>query len=398
VKETRAGDTNRDRGRLFYACCEDLSREGAWTVHIREVVNNWERLGVRVTLFAPRIWPFSVRPECEVIYIPTIDVRIVREYLFLMLLPFYVLLFGLRQKPRAVYCREMSFMPPIAWAAHLLGIPMITEINGFMLKDLEAIGAARARLAIFRFLQRMNLNVTDGLVFAGKSYLDYFRREYSIDEGKVNFVPNGVDTDLFSPGQAKAAARSVGLSARRRYVTFVGTFYPHSLTPVIVGAAARIVTKYPEVDFLMVGEGHDLPRCREEADRLGIAGRVLFPGMKKNHEIPAYLGASAILLNLVEGTKDIASMKLLEYMSAGGAVVVNGDSAFGVPLSHRGNCYVIERTDADALAAAIETLLDDDGLRRRLGEGARAFILSRFSWERTARRLLSVIDDTRERR
>ena len=50
-------DDRRTR-HLFYACFEDLTQEAAWTVHIREVVNNWEKLGVRVTLFAPGYGPF----------------------------------------------------------------------------------------------------------------------------------------------------------------------------------------------------------------------------------------------------------------------------------------------------------------------------------------------------
>jgi glycosyltransferase involved in cell wall biosynthesis len=401
VRETIVSkENNREQSqvrRLFYACFEDLTREAAWTVHIREVVDNWQALGTSVTLFAPGIWPFSVPPACEVVYVPTINVRIIREYLFLMIVPLYVLFFGLKRRPAAVYCREMSFMLPIVWATRLLGIPVVMEINGFLLKDLEMIGASGLRLSVFRLFQRINLRLSDGLVFAGRDYLDLFRREYPIEKGKAYFIPNGVDTDLFSPGDGAQAARLAGLDVNRRYVTFVGTFYPHSLTPVIVRAAQNIVAKYPDVDFIMVGDGHDLARCKEAAGELGISDRIVFVGTKMNRDVPAYLRASKVLINLVDGSDDSGSMKLLEYMSSGGAVVVNSGAAFGVVLTHRLNCYLIDQAEPETLAQAIETLLNDDGLRRRIGKNARAFILSRFSWNSTAQRLLSVIDEVRAR-
>ncbi len=382
---------------LFYVCCEDLTREGAWTVHIREVVNKWEKLGARVTLFAPGIWPFSVPPVCDVVYVPTIDVRIIREYLYLMIVPLYILFFGLKRRPDAVYCREMSLMAPIFAAARLLGVPTLMEINGFILRDLKMIGISRAKRAVFRFFQWMNLRLADSLVFVGGDYLRLFREEYRIDERKVRFVPNGVDTVLFSPGDKADAARKLGLDIKKKYVTFVGTFYPHSLTPVIVRAARIIVANRKDTDFIMVGEGHDLALCKGLARELGIADRILFPGMKKNRDIPAYLRASAVLINLVEGSEDISSMKVLEYMSSGGAVVVNGGSAFGLVLAHRENCYLIKKAEPEALAAAIVALLNDDRLRHEIGENARAFVLSHFSWKLTARRLLSVIDEVPDR-
>ncbi len=394
---TKRKRDERRAKRLFYACFEDLGQEAAWTVHIREVVDNWQALGASVTLFAPGIWPFSVPPACEVVYVPTINVRIVREYFFLMIVPLYILFFGLRRRPAAVYCREMSIMPPIVWAARLLGIPVVLEINGFLLKDLEMIGASGLRLSVFRLFQRINLRLADSLVFAGRDYLDLFRREYAIEKDKAHFIPNGVDTDLFSPGDGAQAARLAGLDLNRRYVTFVGTFYPHSLTPVIVRAAQKIVTKYPDVDFIMVGDGHDLALCKTTAGELRISDRIVFAGTKMNRDVPTYLRASMVLINLVEGSDDSGSMKLLEYMSSGGAVVVNSGSAFGVALEHRVDCYLIDKAEPEALAQAIETLLNDDRLRREIGNNARAFVLSRFSWNSTARRLLSVIDEVRAR-
>lgn len=387
----------RQGRRLFYACCEDVTQEGAWTVHIREVVNNWERLGASVTLFTPRIWPFSVPPSCTVVYVPTVNLRIVREYLYLLVLPLSIILSGLKGRPRALYCREMSLMAPVAGAARLLGIPVLMEINGFLPGDLSMIGASRARRAVFRFLQQTNLRVADRLVFAGPNYLARFREAFLLDERKVRLVPNGVDTALFAPGSRDEAIRGLGLDTIKRYVTFVGTFYPHSLTPVIVRAAQSIVTRYADVDFIMVGEGHDRDTCVRLAEELGVSGRVHFPGTKKNSDIPAYIRASTVLVDLVAEGSVSATMKLLEYMSAGGAVVGNCASAFGIPLTHGVDYYRIDEATPAELSRAVEAVLSDGSLADRMGRNARKLVIGHFSWKKTARKLLSIIDEARDR-
>jgi glycosyltransferase involved in cell wall biosynthesis len=395
---TRDKKDNRRGRRLFYACNEDLTREGAWTVHIREVVNNWEKLGARVTLFAPRIWPFSVPPVCDVVYVPTVNVRIVREYLYLLMLPLYILLLGLGRRPDAIYCREMSLMAPIVCVGRLFGIPVIMEINGFLLGDLRMIGASRARRAVFRFFQCQNLKVADRLVFVSPSYLKRFREEYRIDEQKVRLVPNGVDTRLFSPGSRTGAIRALGLDTTKRYVTFVGTFYPHSLTPVIVRAAQTVVTRHADVDFIMVGEGYDMAYCKGLAEELGVSGRVHFPGTKRNSDIPMYIRASTVLVDLIADGSVSATMKLLEYLSSGGAVVGNCASAFGIPLTHQKDYYRIGEATPEELSMAVEIVLSNRSLLEQMGRNARKLIIDHFSWKKTAEKLLSVIDEVDNRR
>ncbi len=190
-------------------------------------------------------------------------------------------------------------------------------------------------------------------------------------------------------------AEGLSLDPTRRYVTFVGTFHPHSLAPVIIDAARLVVEKLPDVDFLMVGDGHDLRRCKAEVRRLGISKRVIFTGEVANSEVIRYLRASTLLINLSAGSTEGSSMKLLEYMSAGGAVISNTSSAFGLPLTHRKNYYRLPEATPEELARAIEDLIDDEKGAREIGKNARALILSHFSWEMTAESLLGVIDEVR---
>ena len=382
---------------IFYACFEDLTREAAWTIHIREVVNGWEKLGMSVTLFAPKVYPFGVAPKATVVYVPTIDVRYLREYVYLLILPFFILWHGVGSRPEAIYCREMSLVAPIVCVARLLGAPVIMEINGYVLEEMRLAGAHPLKRSVFRLLQLVSLALADALVFVSPSLRETFLGAYALNPNKTHVVPNGVDTDAFCPGDRADAVGALGLDPQKRYITFVGSFYPHAETPLIVRSAAVVLKGRAEARFLMIGDGHERPACERSARDLSISSGLFFLGSRPHGEIPAYIRASDLLIN-VRRFYEEGSMKMLEYMSCGGAVISNFRCLYGVSLSHGRDYFRLDDPSPEGLARAIITLLDDQALKRRIRKRARALILENFSWEKTAERLLEVIDEVRENR
>ncbi|MBN1573277.1 MAG: glycosyltransferase family 4 protein [Deltaproteobacteria bacterium] len=389
----------KEGGHIFYACYEDLTKEVAWTVHIREVVNNWVDMGRSVTLFCPSRFPFKIPPECRVVYVPSLNVRIVGEYLYFLLLPVYILFYGIKLKPRALYCREMSLIFFLFVACKLVGIPLIVEINGFLVDDLRIIGTSRLKIRFFSLMQRINFGLADALVFASSELKERHVEMYNLDVERTYVVPNGVDTDLFSPGEKGRVIKNISrlggikLDPKRSYVTFVGSFYPHSSTRSIVEASKYVAWERGDVDFLMIGDGHDLPLCRKIAEENRLLERVFFLGVRPHSEIPDFVRASSVLIFVTTDPKRWGnSMKILEYMSSGGAVIRNYKTLFDVPLTHGEDFFFIEDVSPKKLAGAIAALIDDYELRERIGRGARRLILKNFSWRRTATRLLEIID------
>ncbi len=386
-------------GVVFYACFEDLTKEVAWTVHIREVVNNWVAMGRTVTLFCPSIFPFKYPPRSKVVYVPTVNVRIVGEYLYLLLLPFYIIFFGIKEKPKALYCREMSLMIFLFLASKIIRIPMLIEINGFLMEDLKIIGTSTIKLAIFNLLQRINFKLARALVFVSQELAEKYNETQKLRKEKTFVVPDGVDIDIFSPGDRVASIENLieigvsELNPKRRYVTFVGAFYPHSLATIIVKASKYVVKKCGDVDFLMIGGGHDFSDCRKIADKNRLTDRVTFLGVRPHSEIPNFIRASSILIYITADPKKWRnSMKTLEYMSSGGAVITNIKAIFHVPLTHGENFFYVDDATPEKLADAIIDLMENEKLREKIGRGARKLILENFSWRKTAESLLEIID------
>ena len=158
-------------------------------------------------------------------------------------------------------------------------------------------------------------------------------------------------------------------------------------------AAAALAARHPEVRYLIVGDRlavkdgtvvkEDAYRASLEglARRLGIADRVVFTGFRL--DIPQILQevAVSVLPSLSEGLSNF----LLESMAAGVPVVATrvGGSPEAVGDGETG--LLVPTRNAAALARAIDALLTDRDLARRMGQAGRRRMEERFSLEAMAR-------------
>ena len=117
---------------------------------------------------------------------------------------------------------------------------------------------------------------------------------------------------------------------------------------------------------------------REEAERLGVAQRILWTGSR--NDVPQLMAALDVCV--VASLKETLSQVVLEAMAAGVAVVAT--AVGGIP-----ECVVSGETgllvpprDSDALARALIDLLGDSARRRAFGEAGRRRVCEHFSAEK----------------
>jgi glycosyltransferase involved in cell wall biosynthesis len=154
-------------------------------------------------------------------------------------------------------------------------------------------------------------------------------------------------------------------------------------------AAALLAPRFPEVRFLIVGDGAGRNELEAHAGRLGLAERVTFTGFRT--DVPDLLPEAAIsvLPSLSEGL----SNSLLESMAAGVPVVAARVGGNPEIVEHDVSGLLVPVRDSAALAGAISTLLEDPQLAARLGEAGRRRVAELFSMERS----LSEVEGLYER-
>jgi phosphatidylinositol alpha-1,6-mannosyltransferase len=160
-----------------------------------------------------------------------------------------------------------------------------------------------------------------------------------------------------------------------------------------IRAIATLGRDFPELRYIIVGEGSDEERLRALAKELGVPDRVGFVGAMRDDELPEayatstiYLGASRVDNEInVEGF----GISFMEA-AASGIPSVAGDSG-GVRSAVRDGetGIVVPPTDSDAVADAIRSLLLNPDRRNRMGAAGRRAVETHYNWDRVAR-------DTRE--
>ncbi len=138
-----------------------------------------------------------------------------------------------------------------------------------------------------------------------------------------------------------------------------------------IDTAVKAMKHLPEQARLRVIGGFDTAeeaRLRNLANDAGVADRVQFAGQHGRLEIvEAYGRADAVLFPV--RWEEPWGLVPLEAMGRGSSVVATGRGGSAEYLRHEQNCLLFEADDAEALAAALTRLANDDGLRARLRRG-----------------------------
>ncbi len=202
--------------------------------------------------------------------------------------------------------------------------------------------------------------------------------------------------------------------------TAFGTMTPEKRIPEAIGALAAVDAWVPGARLLLVGQrvGHYDPLA--DARTRGVADRVAITGFVPHEEVPDYLAASDVCLCLRWPTSRETSAAWLRCLGAGRATIITDlahttdvpaldPRTWTVRYGHREAPDAFEPAPpVDPIAVSVDILDEehslllemrrlgtDVGLRRALGERARALWQSRFTIERMAEGYESAIDEAR---
>jgi L-malate glycosyltransferase len=201
------------------------------------------------------------------------------------------------------------------------------------------------------------------------------------DASKIVVIRNGVDLTRFSTvPDGESIRRGLGVPEGAPLVAVVSRLTEMKGLEQFLEAAAALKPRYREARFLIVGETAPnnqpyLPKLQALADRLGVADRVIFTGLRG--DVPALL--STVDVSVMPSLNEALSNVLLESMAAGAPTVATRVGGTPEALIDGSSGLLVEPGDSAALARGISRLLDDRELAARLGNAARARIADTFS-------------------
>jgi len=275
---------------------------------------------------------------------------------------------------------------PARFAAWLNRIPLVCSVG----TQLQSLNPLRNR--ILNVLDRL---VCGLLVFPGCTRVvawDTQIRQYLQDvQGKqilrkvviVNYGVNGDPDRLLSRQhnyETNDEILGVGAVSEQR------SFVP------LVKACAQLAPKYPQLRLRIVGHVYYDAASRLAAE-LGMADRIEFVGEMSHEQVIAQMQRATVFYSSLTGQYVGLGTATIEAMLLGLPTVVN------TPLDLLGTGVLVDRQhliqctsdDPAEIAARLELLLADADLRRRVGEGGRAFVNQYLNWDVVAQKMANVL-------
>jgi glycosyltransferase involved in cell wall biosynthesis len=206
-----------------------------------------------------------------------------------------------------------------------------------------------------------------------------------IPEGRIEIVPSGIDlTRVFTPA-APQTLRQLGVDAAKPLVVQVSQLVGHKDPLTFVRAIAEVRRQVPDVQALLVGEGHLREPVETEIARLELAGTLRMTGYRTDADS---LLAAADVVTLSSKEEGLGTV-LLDAMSLGKPIAATAGGGIPETVQHGVSGLLSPVGDAVQLGSDISLILKDPHLGDRLSAGARNRA-EEFSVERTADLTLSV--------
>jgi glycosyltransferase involved in cell wall biosynthesis len=160
---------------------------------------------------------------------------------------------------------------------------------------------------------------------------------------------------------------------------------------VSLQTVARLVRQGKDVTLDLAGAGPEEPLLRALAQELGIAAQVRFLGFVENAALLRALPDYDVFIHpsrtTASGDREGIPNSLLEAMACGVPVVATRHSGIPEAVTHEESGLLIDAAEPEALARALEALLDHPALYARISQAARETVAARFSIAACAQKL-----------
>lgn len=274
-------------------------------------------------------------------------------------------------------------------AGHRFRVPFIMEVRDLWPACFVDLGVIRNRMLI-RMLEVWEMSLYRSaahIVTVTSSFKDNLVSR-GIAESKVTSLPNGADTDFWTP-----RPRSGRLAEGVFKVLYLGA---HGISQALkrVLEAARMLGDEPGYHFYFVGDGAEKEMLQAYVREHGMTNVRFMDPVDKRGVRELYADADACLVPLrdIPLFATFIPSKMFEIMAMGRPIVASvGGEAAGI-LRESGGAIVVPPEDSAAMAAAIRRLRREPGLGAALGERGRGHVVRAFSRTALARRYVETMD------
>jgi glycosyltransferase involved in cell wall biosynthesis len=291
-----------------------------------------------------------------------------------------------RIKPDIVHTHTAKAGAVGRLAAWLAGVPVIIHtFHGHVLHSY--FNFAKTRL--FILIERLLARITDRIIVLTENQ----RREilaFGIgEENRFSVIPLGLELDKFYnlEGKSGILRKELGLGSEIPLIGIVARLVPIKDHKTFFLSAQLLLKKIPEAKFIVVGDGQERANLERLAEELKIKNAIFFSGFREDLDL-IYASLSLLVLSSLNEGLPVA---IIEAQASGTPVVSTNVGGVSELIKDGQTGYLVPIKNPEMLAEAMEKVLKDHNLAKRMGETGRE-----NSKKYTSKRLIRDIENLYE--
>lgn len=275
--------------------------------------------------------------------------------------------------------------------AHALGVPWVYEVRG-QLADTWASSRGEdarqsERYCLFMEREAEVMCSADLVITLGESMKQAILAA-GVPEERILISPNAVGGGYIGePLQQREARQALGLEGNNLYIGTVSSLVDYEGLDDLVTSFALLAPRLPKLRLVVVGDGTAAPSLRNQVKLLGVSNKVIFTGRVPAEKARLYHQALDVFVvprKDLTVTRSVTPLKPVEALASARPVVASRLDALTEIVQDGVNGRLFTPGDPGDLADVLQELLEDEGMRRRLGAAGRQGVLATRTWEANA--------------
>lgn len=232
--------------------------------------------------------------------------------------------------------------------------------------------------------------VTELIVPSNKIY-NLFKDKYKFTKN-IHIIQTGIETskfykENFNQKDINSLKKKLGIKKKDFVVMTVSRLAKEKSVDRIINNHKELVKKYSNMKLLIVGDGPDIDKLKDEAKSLGVSDSVIFTGKIPLSDIPIYYQLGNVFVTASKS--ETQGLTVVEAISSSLPVVAVKDDSFVNSVIEDFNGFVF--TDDEKYINSISKLYEDKDLYNRLSNQSR-LLSADFSSEYFALKVLKVYE------
>jgi len=283
-----------------------------------------------------------------------------------------------------------EFKPDILHAHYLSSYGLLGALSGFKPLIISVWGSDIFQFPNHSFLHRASvkysLNRADRILSTSKIMKEEILQYTNKD---VIVTPFGIDTEVFYPHKTKTI-----FSNDELVIGSVKTLETNYGIEYLINAFHIIKQNNPEKKFklLIVGKGSQKPYLEELSNKLGLQNEIVFTGFVKYDEIQVY--QNMIDIAVIPSINESFGVSALEASACGKPVVASNVGGLKEVVDNGETGFLVEKQNSEAIAEALQILINNNALRNLLGENGRNKVISEFNQKDCVQNMISIYKNT----